>query len=449
MQEKALTLARLGTGRPAARAYEEHRQHLLAVLGHRFPWLDAAERESALQEAYVVLLSKDRAGSVDLASMKPHEVRAFLVRTAIHKAFDEGKRAERQRTEPIGVRALTEPDRGAAPDEVAEVGVESDRVREIIAELPARRQAVVTLRFFFERTPEEIQRQLGITARTYRRELERAMRHIADGYELVRSGRYCESRRSMVLALVADVARPDRARQARRHLASCPGCRRWAAELREATRRGAALLPLPPLAAENGQLASVVEAAGSVRDAVFDALASARDRILDAASAAQQHVAGLATRLDPGSAGYAATLRPAPALAAVLGCVAIGGGATYCAIDGLPSLFRPVVEGEVDEVRKAADKRPRARAHKVAPVSAEPAPAPRPEPEPAEREQPAKAETPAPDPTPEDTAATSVPAAEAAPDFDIESAPAPVVPAAPAPSGSGGSGTQGGSEFGL
>jgi hypothetical protein len=132
--------------------------------------------------------------------------------------------------------ALAAPDAGRSPEERAAASLDRARLREIIAELPRRRQAIVKLRFFFERTPEEIQRYLGITERAYRRELERAMRQIAERYELVRSGAYCDTRRSMILALIAGLAGPNRARDAREHLRSCPGCAHWAAAALDAGR---------------------------------------------------------------------------------------------------------------------------------------------------------------------------------------------------------------------
>jgi hypothetical protein len=169
--------------------------------------------------------------------MAPEQTRAFLTQTAINKALDEGKRAGRKRSVPLGDTEYTEPDLGRAPEDLVAAGLDSARVREIVAELPARRQAIVKLRFFFDRTPDEIQRSLGITERAYRRELERATKYISERYELVREGNFCDSRKSVILAYVMGIAGPGRAQAAQEHLSTCPSCAAWAAELRDSKRR--------------------------------------------------------------------------------------------------------------------------------------------------------------------------------------------------------------------
>lgn len=220
-------------GRPCATPYEQHRDYVLAVLSRRCAWLDRDERAEAFHDAYVVVLTKERDGTLDLDSMPPEQVRAFLTQTAIHKGLDEGKRAGRKRTAPLDDVELTEPDTGRPPDDLVLAGLESARVREIIAELPARRRDIVALRYLRDRTPEEIQRTLGLTERVYRRELERAVRSIRERYASVEDGSFCDSRRSMILALVRGIAGPTRARAAREHLATCPSCAAWAARLRD------------------------------------------------------------------------------------------------------------------------------------------------------------------------------------------------------------------------
>jgi RNA polymerase sigma factor (sigma-70 family) len=221
----------------AVSPYEEHRDYVLAVLARRCAWLNREEREDVFHDAYAVFLAKERDGALDLAAMSPQQIRAFLTQTAINKGLDEGKRAGRKRSVPMGDTEFTEPDVGRPPDELVAAGMDSARVREIVAELPDRKQAIVKLRFFFDRTPTEIQRTLGISERAYRRELERAVRYITERYEAVREGSFCDSRKSMVIAFVRGIAGPSRARAAQEHLASCPSCARFAADLRELTRQ--------------------------------------------------------------------------------------------------------------------------------------------------------------------------------------------------------------------
>jgi hypothetical protein len=56
---------------------------------------------------------------------------------------------------------------------------------------------------------------------------------MTERYELVRRGSFCDSRRSVILAYALGIAGPSRIRAAKEHLATCPGCARWAAEIWE------------------------------------------------------------------------------------------------------------------------------------------------------------------------------------------------------------------------
>lgn len=220
--------------------YVDHRTYVLNVLARRCRWLDQDDREAVFHDAYAVMLEKNRAGTLDLSTLHALQVRAFLVRTAINKALAEGKRAWRKRSV-----SLTDQDDhheafhddGSSLEDLVAGTADRARLLEIVSELPERQQTIVKLRFFFDREPAEIQRYLAVTDRSYRRELERAMRHIAERFELVVTGDFCESRRSVILALVAGVAGPSRADVARRHLATCPACSAWAADRPHSTTR--------------------------------------------------------------------------------------------------------------------------------------------------------------------------------------------------------------------
>lgn len=230
--------------------YEEHRGYVLRVLARRCAWLDRSDHEALLHDAYAVFLEKQGDRTLDVISMHAPQVRAYLTQTALNKAMDEGKRAARHRSVPLDDERLgTEPSTWDVDvDERLVASADNARVGEIVAELPDRQRVVVKLRFFFDRTPHEIQRYLGITERVYRRELERAMRHISARYQLVLNGSFCESRRSLILAYATGVAGPSRRAQAQRHLRTCPGCARWAADLRRAAAEVARVAPSPRLA---------------------------------------------------------------------------------------------------------------------------------------------------------------------------------------------------------
>ena len=223
---------------------------MLAVLGRRCGWLDPSDREAILHEAYAVLLEKQRDLRLDVDSMRPPQVRAYLTQTALNKAMDESKRAGRRRSVSLDDERLGfDPACSDADlDEQVSISFEGALLREIMAELPERRRTIVNLRFVFDRTPEEITRYLGVTERVYRRELELAARRIAERFELVRDGTFCESRRSLILAYVTGVAGPRRTRDARRHLANCPACASWIRELPTRVDRPGSIAPPIPLA---------------------------------------------------------------------------------------------------------------------------------------------------------------------------------------------------------
>jgi DNA-directed RNA polymerase specialized sigma24 family protein len=221
---------------PSATAhYVQQRDYVLGVLARRCPWLDSSDRESLFHDAYTVFLEKQRDGVLDIGVMRPAQIRAYLTQTALNKAMDEGKRAGRRRSVPLDadVFGLDPPHPAPALDEALIARLRDGRVREIVAELPPRQRAVIALRYFLDRAPEDVQRRLAISERVYRRELERAGRYIANRFELVRADTFCETRRSLILAYVSGIAGPRRAAEARRHLANCPGCASFARSVRQ------------------------------------------------------------------------------------------------------------------------------------------------------------------------------------------------------------------------
>jgi hypothetical protein len=273
--------------------------------------------------------------------MGASQLRAYWTQTALNKAMDEGKRAGRRRfvsldDEDLGIDPV-DPGR-EIPDQLAD-SFDGARIREIVAELPERQQVIIKLRFFLDRTPVEIQRHMGVTERVYRRELERATRQIAERIELVRDGRFCESRRSLMLAYVTGVAGPGRMADARRHIASCPSCAGWVRELRVTIDRAAAIVPVP-------LVGRVALAAAHHHPGPSQLLAGPRGlltRVTGFTSRARAHLVDAAGNLDPSRVTVLAGARPGAAAIAVAGCLAAGSGATYCVVHGIPVPLRSLV----------------------------------------------------------------------------------------------------------
>jgi RNA polymerase sigma factor (sigma-70 family) len=396
--------------REALSPYEQHRSYVLGVVAGRCPWVPRGDREALYHEAYAAMLELERAERFDPAAKHPRQLRAYLAKAAVRKALDERKRAERRLTVPLGPAVENRPDPGRPLEERVAGALEASAIRELVAELPTRQRAVLQLRFALELEPVEIQSVLRISARVYRKDLERAVRRLAARYELVREGRWCESRRSLVLAYVAGVAGPRKTLAARSHLAACPGCARMAAELRQASRRAAALLPLPELAARDGALQRAV-----------DVLAAARDGVADLVGGAKQHAVALASRAsDPTPLAGA---RPGAAAAAIAGCLAIGGGATYCAVEGIPDPLRAPLglerhAGETNAL--ASEKRAKPARSKATQAEAN-RPVVQPPPEQPANDPPAPPqEPPAPPPAPPAAGSPDTDAVEANREFGIE-----------------------------
>jgi len=424
--------------REARTPYEQHHGYVLGVLAGRCPWVPRSDREALYHEAYAAMLELERAGRLDPNEMHPRQLRAYLAKAAVRKALDERKRAETRLTVPLGPAAENRADPARPVDERVAGALDAQAITELLAELAPRQRAVLQLRFALELEPVEIQRVLGISARAYRKDLERGVRQLSGRYELVREGRWCESRRSLVLAYVAGVAGPRKAVAARSHLAACPGCARMAGELRHATRRAAALLPVPDVVLRDGGL-----------QRLGDVLALARESVADLSGGAKQHGVALASRAsDPTPLAGA---RPGAAAAAIAGCLAIGSGATYCAVEGVPEPLRAPLglERRADETagsaRKQRSREERARAaqgESPTPVVVQP-PADQPQ-----AEQPVPTPEPPPPSEPEPEPPTA--AEQASREFGIEQTEpqgGSEFGAASQPSTSRGGGTPGG-EFG-
>lgn len=346
---------------PRLTPYEEHRDYVLGVLARRCGWLDPSDREALLHDAYTVFLEKQRAGTLDVGVMRGPQVRAYLTQTALNKAMDEGKRAGRRRSVSLDDEALgIDPaDPGRELDERLASRFDDARVREIVAELPERQQLVIKLRFFFNRTPQEIQRYMGIGERVYRRELERATRQLAERLQLVREGGFCESRRSLILAYVTGVAGPNRLREARRHLESCPACASWAAELRVAARQAAAVVPIPLLSLPltHAHAGYLLSAARGVHERIANLVVGTRGQVMRAVAST-----------DPSRLASVSGARPSAVAVLITGCLAGGSTAAYCVVHGLPAPVQSLIGLNVEshhrspEARRTAAKAPLAEA---------------------------------------------------------------------------------------
>jgi RNA polymerase sigma factor (sigma-70 family) len=302
--------------------------------------------------------------------------------------------------------ALLEQERVAELDELAGA---------VLAALSERQRQIVALHTRGCRRPE-IARRLGVTPRSVKRALEQIM--ALSRAELVRlAGRGCGSGERLVSRLAFGLASEREIRAAQLHLATCPRCGALYERLDLWREKVAALLPMPALAQAQPPLLERIVHAAADRIPGFEhhrhgaGSGPLREQLLDAAGRVRQHATTAYARVtDPTPL---AGVRPGAVAAAVAGCLAVGGGATYCVERGVDPIRG--LSGAIGAApREHARSRPaRARAHSAqtaAVASATPTPTastPTPTPAPTTVAAPppqrtAVAATPTPSPAPQD-----------------------------------------------
>jgi hypothetical protein len=228
--------------------------------------------------------------------------------------------------------------------------------------------------------------------------------------ELVRlAGHGCESGESLVARFAFGLAGPREVREAQLHLATCPRCGALYERLDVWRAKVAVLLPIPVAAqARPGVIERALhgasEALSSGKRHGRDGVSAVREHVVDGASQLKQHT--YARVVDPTPL---AGLRPGAAAAAIAGCLAVGGGATYCAQQGVDPIggLTAVVAPAHHEKRSEPRRRPARVASTPTPTAPivtqtvqPPTPTPTPPAAPGSTTQPATQPTAQPEPTP-------------------------------------------------
>jgi hypothetical protein len=157
--------------------------------------------------------------------------------------------------------------------------------------------------------------------------------------ELVRlSGQGCESGETLIARFAFGLAGPREMREAQQHLATCPRCGALYEQLDIWRERVAAALPIPVVEKTHPGLIDRALHGGAERLSALTHRGGSRqgglrDRIGEATAHVKQHATSVYYRaVDPTPL---AGVRPGAAAATVAGCLAIGGGATYCLQQGV------------------------------------------------------------------------------------------------------------------
>jgi DNA-directed RNA polymerase specialized sigma24 family protein len=305
---------------------------LRAELASRHRDLDRDEVEDAFQEALKRALVACRAE-------REYQVYSFLRVTMRNCLSDDRYRGGRERSEDTHGPTLSAAiDDGLSPEAQlarSEDLQELDELRSsVTARLGERQRRVLAMRVEGLDVSAIAEREVAST-RAIRKDIERIL---AVGREeiLRRAGFGCPAGHELV-ARYAFRLRADWA-AAQLHMTGCERCGRFFASLDSWRERAATLLPFPAAGSTDPSLVAhtldrAADGLGHLRDQMTGSAGSARQHMSDAASSVKQHTAGALSRMDPTPLAGA---RPGAVTAAVVGCLAIGGGAaTYCVENGI------------------------------------------------------------------------------------------------------------------
>jgi RNA polymerase sigma factor (sigma-70 family) len=317
---------------------------------------------------------------------------------------------------------------------------------------------------------QEIAEQLSWTYTKVNRSITEGRARFLKLYAEIEAGAECERFEPTLAALVAGTATADALLELRPHIRNCATCRATVREL-HATRLGrlGALWPVPALVAplrwaarqlrDRSREAATDHVDAAHDDRIYAAIAQSSPPSVDDARprvvewALQRAGDGMASAKQHATSAYAraadptplAGVRPGAAVAAVAGCLAVGGGTTLCVTQGVDPIgsLAHVVTPARDQKRAEPPKRraPRRRASATptptpttTPVAIS-TPAPSPQPTPEAQPQRTPTPTPTPPPAPEEeyepvapaTAASTAPSTSAPP----SRTPAPAPPGGP------------------
>lgn len=265
----------------------------------------------------------------------------------------------------------------AAPDEVLierEDRAEVNRLTLALLDRLAERERRIAVLHSHGLARNEIAQHMGVTPRIVKRSVEEILTTGRD--QLVRLvGFGCADGHELVSRYAFGLAGVREASRAQAHLTTCPRCGAMYERLDVWRERVAALLPVPPVVENHAHLSERVIHAGA------DALSSGPSPATASPTGLRRHLASVVGHVrEQATVAYYRTVDPTPlagvrpgaVAAAVAGCLAIGGGATYCVQQGadpfttLAGLGAP--EHHPREKPKARHKRARAAQATAPPV---------------------------------------------------------------------------------
>lgn len=174
-----------------------------------------------------------RALAVRHAELADDEIRSYVLTAVANQASRELRRRRRKPTAPLELVAEAVPDYAEAPDERAESAEQSRIARDLLTSLPARRRAVMLLRYGWGLEPKQVCGLIqGLSPRAYRKEITRGVDQLTERMRAMDAGEWCSEREPILKSYAAGLAQDDEARQAKAHLAHCRQCADFVARLR-------------------------------------------------------------------------------------------------------------------------------------------------------------------------------------------------------------------------
>lgn len=287
-------------------------------------------------------------------------------------------------------------------------------VEEVSSSLSDRRRDVLAL-YSAGYKRSQIADRLGLTERTVKRDIREIM-DLARATLARFAGGGCDLGEPLVMRLACGISTLEEAAQAREHIAHCERCELFSEKLIAWREKVGAMLPAP---VAEGVSPGVLERLTHKSAEGFSLL---KQHVLDGGAQIKQHATTSYYRaVDPTPLAAA---RPGTVGAVIASCIAIGGGATYCAhegiVDSIGTAAAGLVASESEGEPESAAAPPETQGPTYTPIEPpveevpapestsesppsepEPEPQPEPEPPPEQFEPSPQASEPAPEPEPE------------------------------------------------
>lgn len=407
----------------------ERGRALRAQLTKRCPARSVDAIEEAIQYACKSFLNE----AEDIAA--PGQVYAWI-RTAAFRYLNRD--ADRRRRELVTDPHEVEIERFAGEGPVATgpaeelIALEDDAdlsmlVQEVSSSLSDRKRDVFALYGAGYKRPQ-IADRLGLTERTVKRDLREIMDHARATLARLAGGG-CDRGEPLVMRFICGISSPDESEKAREHLSHCGRCELFSERLMAWREKAGAMLPAPVVEGASPGLL------GRIAHASTERIATLKQQVLDGGAQVKQQATTAYRAVDPTPLAAA---RPGTVGAVIASCIAIGGGATYCAHQGIVDSIGAAAAGLVaseseGEPEPAAPPEPETQGPTYTPAEppAEEAPVPEPTPSEPKQEQQPQSEP----PPPEDSFEPVAPSYEGEAEPEAAYEPPPAEPA-PVPAGS-------------